>query len=236
MVGGDSGSLGKSICYINDRAAAKVSVFKMPIYLVIFALRFRKHRIGLTSTTGMAKSLLVMVTFWQLVALSSTHPAYFWKEIGDVEVTVALTRLTGFLLMLRDWSVGDHGDSQALIDSTSIIWMSVYQFGSLNWDVQLVSFYLNHYLFLGELALCLWWNSWRLLPSLVRMSSASILEIVSFLGFDKREMQDQLSMSLTRWTSYGFRRQGIFNKRMFVDTWPAHMLATSALLICRIFR
>lgn len=57
--------------------------------------------------------------------------------------------------MLRDWSVGDHGDSQALIDSTSIIWMSVYQFGSLNWYVQLVSFYLNHYLSLGELALCL---------------------------------------------------------------------------------
>lgn len=30
-VGGDSGSLGKSICYIYDRDAANVSVFKMPI-------------------------------------------------------------------------------------------------------------------------------------------------------------------------------------------------------------
>lgn len=171
MVGGESGSLGKSICYIYDRAAANVSVFKMPIYLVIFALRFRKHRIGLTSTTGMAKSLLVMVTFWQLVALSSTHPAYFWKEIEKVEITVALTRLKGFLLMLRDWSVGDHGDSQALTDWTSIIWMSVYQFVSLNWDVQLVSFYLNHYLFLDELALCL---CWKLLASFA-VSSAHVL-------------------------------------------------------------
>lgn len=81
--GGYSGSLGKPICYIYDRDAANVRLFEMPIYLAIFALRFRKYRIGLTSTSRMTKPLLVMVIFWRLVALSSTHPAYFWKNIGE---------------------------------------------------------------------------------------------------------------------------------------------------------
>lgn len=40
-------NVGKTICYINDRDAGNVYLLEMPTHLAIFALKFRKRRIGL---------------------------------------------------------------------------------------------------------------------------------------------------------------------------------------------